>query len=412
MSNKEKDLWFSINPFVYFEIKKNAALLYNSLSKEMVILEDKNMLSVLQRLHDSERGGIWVSQHEYESDFFQNLNNLFHKYHFGKSHLINQHKEPIVFQNELFFEKNFFDYSGDKEFAAYHSKDLFEELIQVNIYVTSYCENKCSICHMAAKQSLFCYSDDRTSSFMSCETFRKIIQILYHQNCVINILGGDISKHPKLDGLMTIISSFPQKNVTLYLNSTILESTMNTISNHLPPNLSFVLLFNSVKEYKSFCHLNQIPTIVINKRIVLVFSETDLIEMTNCDDDSVTIIPIYDGSNIEFFEQFVYLNEKDLQDKKLSLEDILINKRMNVLNYGILFIQPDNSVSSCFCNTEIGRLEEGIENLLWREMKRKDGWVKTRTEKPCNDCVYQFLCPPPSNYELAIGKPNLCTIKP
>ncbi len=411
MNNKNRELWLSINPFVHLETKKDATLLYNTLSKKAVVIKDKKMIAVFQRIHTSERGGFVISQQEYESDLFQKLNNLFRKYHFGKIYTINQQKEPFVFRNELFFEKNLFDYSGDKNFTAYHSKDLFEEMLQVNVYVTSYCENTCSVCHMAAKQSLFCYSDNSTS-FMSCESFHNIMQMLYHQDGVINILGGDISKYPRLDRVMAIISAFPQKSVNLFLNSTILESTMNAISSLIPPNLSFVLLFNSVKEYKTFIHSNQIPMIIIKKRIVLVFSESDLLEMKSCDDAFVTVIPIYDGSNIGFFEQFVYINEKDLQDKKMSLEDILINKKMNVNNYGIINVFPDGTVKTNFNNRSLGNLSEGLENLLWREMKRKDGWMKTRTEKPCSECVYQYLCPPPSNYEIAIGKPNLCTIKP
>lgn len=35
-----------------------------------------------------------------------------------------------------------------------------------------------------------------------------------------------------------------------------------------------------------------------------------------------------------------------------------------------------------------------------------------RVQNPCNACIYQWLCPSPSNYELAIGKPNLCHVKP
>ncbi|MCL2413707.1 MAG: hypothetical protein FWC94_00425 [Bacteroidales bacterium] len=50
--------------------------------------------------------------------------------------------------------------------------------------------------------------------------------------------------------------------------------------------------------------------------------------------------------------------------------------------------------------------------LLYKELDENTAWRKTRTEKPCSECLYQYLCPPPSNYEFAIGKFNLCTAKP
>jgi len=49
------------------------------------------------------------------------------------------------------------------------------------------------------------------------------------------------------------------------------------------------------------------------------------------------------------------------------------------------------------------RVKEMLDNTAWR---------KIRNDYPCCDCIYQWLCPSPSNYELAIGKPNLCHVKP
>jgi hypothetical protein len=40
-----------------------------------------------------------------------------------------------------------------------------------------------------------------------------------------------------------------------------------------------------------------------------------------------------------------------------------------------------------------------------------NAWLRIRgNEKPCNQCVNRDLCPSISNYELVIGKNNLCNI--
>lgn len=44
-------------------------------------------------------------------------------------------------------------------------------------------------------------------------------------------------------------------------------------------------------------------------------------------------------------------------------------------------------------------------------MTQRNNWMKIRNKKPCSNCIYQYLCPPPSKYESMIGKMNLCHIK-
>ena len=37
--------------------------------------------------------------------------------------------------------------------------------------------------------------------------------------------------------------------------------------------------------------------------------------------------------------------------------------------------------------------------------------IRVRDFTPCKDCIYQWLCPSPSNYEIVIGRSNLCYVK-
>jgi pseudo-rSAM protein len=52
-----------------------------------------------------------------------------------------------------------------------------------------------------------------------------------------------------------------------------------------------------------------------------------------------------------------------------------------------------------------------IHEMLYKEMNEGKSWFRIRDQAPCNNCVYQWLCPSPSNYEMAIGRPNLCHVK-
>jgi len=78
-----------------------------------------------------------------------------------------------------------------------------------------------------------------------------------------------------------------------------------------------------------------------------------------------------------------------------------------------LTIGPDGKVYSGDMNEPaIGTIDESLYTIVYREMTEGHSWLRIRDQKPCCDCIYQWLCPSPSNYELAIGKPNLCHVKP
>ena len=52
-----------------------------------------------------------------------------------------------------------------------------------------------------------------------------------------------------------------------------------------------------------------------------------------------------------------------------------------------------------------------ILEVLYKEVTKGKSWRQLRSNVlPCRKCTYQYLCPPLSNYESAIGRNNLCHI--
>ena len=52
-----------------------------------------------------------------------------------------------------------------------------------------------------------------------------------------------------------------------------------------------------------------------------------------------------------------------------------------------------------------------IYEIISKELEEGRSWLRIRNQAPCNTCLYQWFCPSPSNYEIAIGRPNLCHVK-
>ena len=89
-----------------------------------------------------------------------------------------------------------------------------------------------------------------------------------------------------------------------------------------------------------------------------------------------------------------------------------MHQMLNTNNFGKLTIMPDGLVYANVNNKPLGCVEDTPYSLVHNELIKGQSWLKIRDMKPCCDYVYQWLCPSPSNYELVIGKSNLCHVKP
>ena len=135
-----------------------------------------------------------------------------------------------------------------------------------------------------------------------------------------------------------------------------------------------------------------------------------LIENLNLED--VEIIPLYNKNNIDFFKEYIYTTEDDISNFELSKREVFIRQTLNIQSFGKLYILPDESVYANVNNHALGNINDEPKSIVYKEFTDGVSWLQIRKEEPCCNCIYQWLCAPPSNYELAIGKDNLCTVKP
>jgi pseudo-rSAM protein len=126
--------------------------------------------------------------------------------------------------------------------------------------------------------------------------------------------------------------------------------------------------------------------------------------------NQVQIKPVYIGSNLNFFKKYVFLSEDDIQKIKLSRKDIYSKQALNTLDFGKLTVMPDGKVYANPNFESLGTIEENISKILFIEFENGTSWRRIRNQGVCNNCIYQYICPSPSNYELAIGQPNLCSL--
>jgi pseudo-rSAM protein len=135
-------------------------------------------------------------------------------------------------------------------------------------------------------------------------------------------------------------------------------------------------------------------------------------KMQNAFPESMNMKPVFNGQNHVFFENNVYLDEKDLLNAEMTKKNIFAHQALNTNDFGKLTVMPDGKIYANPYFPPLGTVDDDIRMLVYKEMSAGTSWRRIRTMKPCCDCVYQWLCPSPSNYELEIRKPNLCHVKP
>ena len=150
-----------------------------------------------------------------------------------------------------------------------------------------------------------------------------------------------------------------------------------------------------------------------------VFNVTSMEECDQAEDlisqyriQNYCINPIYIGNNLAFFENYVYLSKEDILSTKVSVKDIFSNQAINVYDFGKIYVMPNGDAYANVNHPMLGNIyTDSIYEIVQKELDEGKSWFRIRNEDPCNNCLYQWLCPSPSDCEIKIGRLNLCSVK-
>lgn len=238
----------------------------------------------------------------------------------------------------------------------------------------------------------------------------------------------EIIKHTKGYNLQTLyfigMSCLPSDQIDLFVQYTSafenrkilvaklpeLDFYFNLIHTNSICNYYLTVICHSVSEYKEASKIvNTLPAV---KYILLLTDEEEYMEAEKENIlDAVTLFPVYTGKNDIFFKENVFMTEEDILRPGLNKREIFRNQTINSNFFGKLVIMPDGEIYVPTNTTPVGSVNDSIYDLIHKEMASNSSWMKTRTDAPCNTCVYQWLCPPVSTYEYILKKPNLCLIQ-
>jgi pseudo-rSAM protein len=405
---QNNNYWLILKPHIYVDFKEDGILLYNTKDGGCIETREPEAIQLISDIYKSDNLGVVCLDENRQSQLHDFVKELMDKQMANIEKIRNEEDKPINLLPILNLQQDVEKLKKRDERLI--GENIMNYLLELNIYLNNTCSVKCPNCIEYNRQFNCCTAIAYSSTNnLPIETIQKTFeQIKYSSIGQINILGGNILEYkdmyvlneisrPFIDIIHCYIHYFNYKKNN-YVDTAKLELIVNC-----PINSSkFNNIWKQIDKEKTTVHF-------------IVENEKQYIEaeryISTFNIENITILPFYTGNNLNFFFENVFLKRDDIFSTVIKMREIFRNQKLNSNFFGTITILPTGEVKANINSEKLGNIQnDKILDIIYKEMNINTAWRKVRNEKPCNSCLYQYLCPPPSNYEHAIGKYNLCHV--
>lgn len=406
MRKNEKKQWLCIENWVYAVMLPKQLLLYNTQTGQYIISNDKQHLAIVAKMHEKKNLGVVPFECEWFDDQIISsfIDEAIEKNIFSLEDYKDNQLKPIRLMPVLNIQKDVERLKQESDRSI--GETVLPYLTEISIFVTKNCSLGCSHCSQSCKQFMCCYAN-QDNSMLELDTLSRIAaQIKYAPILRLNFIGGDIFSYPFLNKIPEI---FKAKKDKIHCWS----HYKNFQTSDLPVTWDIIIDFPIEENILSEC-------ISANKNgtchyhfIVQNEEEVNMVEaiVNRFDFQNIEIHPYFNGNNIDFFETHIFLNKEDILENTVTQRRIFCNQALNSNFFGSLMVFPNGDVSATVNTSILGNITTvSLLELITRELEQNTAWRETRNRQPCSVCLFQYLCPPLSNYEQILKKQNLCTL--
>ncbi|MBR8702997.1 TIGR04150 pseudo-rSAM protein [Porphyromonas levii] len=407
---KKKEMhWLFIQPSVFVHNYRTEMLLYNTKSGANLVTDNKWLIDLVKELYFPESLGVLsVDQDDIFDKLDQiNISHLFFGDFFGIIKKDSSTKPlnllPILSLNQ------------DLERNSNIPIEALNNLIQLNIYITNECNLGCNHCKDIHNQMYSC-TKYIPNGILPMEIFNKILsQCEFSNLSQVSLSGGNVFLHPYLEEM---VSALNQKSIHVQIVTSITHylDNVDRINKSVLCESNFLVIIDD----SSIGLLSFMKDRSKNRREVFIYivsSEESLAKYNKLANEyeelELTPYPIYNGNNLDFLINNVYITTESVFNCKHDFRSIFCNQKINSNFYGSLIIFPDASVRSALNSKVIGNLEyEDLSKMIDQEIRKGNTWRLVRNkQEPCKDCLFRDLCPPISDLEMCVERYDLCTLK-
>ena len=377
------DYWFTIEPYVFVGLTNKRVLLYNTLDGVIIESDKGEVVELLRETLQVENCGVVLLTNERYKQKNVNgfIRELREKYMGDVIDVALSKGKPVQLLP-------YFNFPDKHEIYKKHNfsslKNVLENLSEISIHV--------DVTTDTTKLILFLQSIPGSPTFNIIGNIRELINYSEILSCF------EQCPSPK-----NILCSY--KNV-IALQPVFGNNFNYRISVDFPMdwqqwNLSRQILVNQTLPVEYVFNVTSDEDCLQVEHLVEQFSI-----------ENYRLNPVYTGNNILFFEKNVFLTKEDILSTPMTIKDFFTRQAMNIYDFGKINIMQNGDVYANLDHPVLGNINtDSIYEIVHKEVEEGQSWFRVRNQAPCTDCVYQWLCPPPSNYEIAIGRPNLCHVK-
>lgn len=408
-----KEYWLYIEPYTFVWSNKEQILMYNTLSIKGYIYDNNRFLQpFIDKLQDAKSiYSISISETELNNPMIKGFIDLIRFTFCGDlvDREICKHK-PVIIYPSLNINDDVFRNTNEILNNETFGRKVINNLTSITIHLGGACPNSCAFCDEKCKQLGWCNASESELDFNKLKGF--LANLTCADSIRLNFYGGDIFNCSYWNELLNELQKYSYSksfNVDYRLCNQFAIDRLIDLKygvNILISDLEDVMLLNKLFEkYKS----------VVN----FVFSVDDYDSFMQSstfidkyDLKFTEILPYYNGDNELFFETYVFQGRDDILNSECSKKNVFTHEVLNTNYFGKLILWHDGNVYANLYGEFVGNYEDSVKELIYNEIKTGHYWRKTRDAvEPCSKCLYKYLCPSPSNYEIAIGKSNLCNIE-
>lgn len=417
----KKKYLFALDSYCFIWKNRDNILLYNSLSGQGYVYDNVTVLSsfVDQLIQKENLYSVWLDSSilsdKAVSDFICSARENFCGDLLAEENLTGK---PIVVIPEININEDVDRNLDNINSSAVFGSTILKNLTDLYLELGGQCQYDCKECSSTYKQIEWCHN---TGSVMPIEVVEKIFAEVKFANVFdIYFTGGNVLEYPFWNKLTSLISSYTKNsrvNMTFCVNARNLQEKKyeDRIKELLEIKNIYLKIYIDPVDLSSELH-NSILEIKDKTEFICKIIDEENIQLTTnfFDETSVNVkhLPYYTGTNLSFFEKYIFINKEDILCSHLSKKDIFSHQLVNANYFGKLLVKSDGEIYADVTGNPIGSYKEGIKKIVYKELRGGTFWRKTRDQvEPCKKCLYKLLCPPPSNYETAIGRQNLCHVK-
>ncbi len=325
-----------------------------------------------------------------------------------------QGERPFVFIPEIKINK---DFLRGKE-VLFTGEDCYEYLHQLNINLVRKLPANNESQRLGRCQHIFFDSFGDSSVALPPTLLRNVVPELKNTNLrEISVVLNPIDGHPDLGEIMDVLGGIDAaKRFILDCDDAFRNGEIvRDLGKEMPSSFTVIIPMWQ-KSRHSGNKIEHLAKSLGERLEVLLFIEGEG-DLPRADDIlsqveglRVNCLPIFNGKNLQFFEDNVFLRKENIFSKVHSFNDIFCNETLNRSAFGRLYIDADGE-----CCGELGRgtlgniINHNLGQIIYKELCEGESWKRTRkTVSPCSRCIYNLFCPPISNYELVMNRMNLC----